>query len=113
VTNEQARGRVAVMVEAADPASARSAADLVADRLRADGGAVFRASARDFVRGAEVDRPFLRSALVESFLAGESFPLVGSRSDGGILFDPLWTSAPADACLVIDCAVEATSVVDH
>gem|GEM_PF-6092973 len=36
------------------------------------------------------------------FRAGESFALRGSRPDGDILFDPLWTSAPGDACLVLD-----------
>jgi hypothetical protein len=30
-----------------------------------------------------------------------------------VLFDPLWTSAPADADLVLDCASAPTSVIDH
>ncbi len=104
MTDEGIRGRVIVMVEAADAASARAAADLMAARIDADDSAVvFRASALDFVRGSEVDHPFLRGALLDAFLAGESFPLVGSRADGDVLFDPRWTSAPADAYLVVDC----------
>jgi len=113
MTGDPMLGRVAVTVEAADSASARVAADLVACRLREDGRAVFRASAHDFVRGVEIDHPFLRSALVDAFLAGESFPLLGSRPDGDILFDPLWTTAPADAYLVVDSGVQAASIVDH
>jgi hypothetical protein len=103
MTVEQVGGRVAILVEAADRTSACAAAELVADGLRAEGVAVFRASAHDFVRGTEIDRPFLRGALVEPFLAGQSFPLVGSRWDDDVLFDPLWTSAPAKAYLVLDC----------
>ena len=104
MTDSAIRGRVIVIVEAADPASARAAADLVAGRLGGDGRAVFRASAQDFVRGTEIDHPFLRAALLDSFLAGESFPLVGSRANGDVLFDPHWTSALDDAYLVVDCA---------
>jgi hypothetical protein len=101
---ERISGRVVILVEADDPESVHATADVVAQRLREEGHAVFRASARDFVRGAEIDGPFLRSALLDAFRAGESFPLVGSRANGDILFDPLWTSAPRDACLVVEWA---------
>jgi len=100
--DDRISGRVIVTVDAADPGAARALADRVARRLADDGSTVFRASARDFVTGSELDHPFLVSALVSPFRAGESFALRGSRPDGDILFDPLWTSAPGDACLVLD-----------
>jgi len=104
MTDEQISGRVIVTVEAAEPEAARALAELVARRLDAAGTTVVRASARDFAGDAGIDRPFLRSALLDPFRAGEEFPLVGSRPNGDVLFDPLWTAAPADACLVLDWA---------
>lgn len=99
-----ASGRVVVRIQAADARSARVAADQVARGLRAEGATVIRASATDFVNGQELDAEFLTNALLDPFQAGESFPLIGSRSNGDVLFDPQWTSAPPDAYLVIDGA---------
>jgi|GEM_PF-4312476 len=104
MADEQFSGRVIVTVEAAEPAAARALAELVARRLDAAGATVFRASARDFASQAGIDRLFLRSALLDPFRAGEEFPLVGSQPNGDVLFDPLWTAAPRDACLVLDWA---------
>ena len=112
MTDLQLSGRVIVTVEAADPGMAGTLGDMVARRLDAAGSTVFRASARDFVSGTEIDYPFLLAALVRPFRAGESFALLGSRPDGDILFDPLWTSAPRDACLVLDVGPGVGAVID-
>jgi len=91
-----------VGVQGGEPITTSLLADAVAMRIESSGRVVIRAAATDFMSRLGVDYSFLWAALLMPFRAGESFALVGSRADGDVLFDPRWTSAPADAVLVVD-----------
>ncbi|HEY1530855.1 MAG TPA: hypothetical protein VGF80_08570 [Galbitalea sp.] len=104
-------GRVLVAVGGTDSRATAGFADFLALALRRHSKSVLRASASNFAvadrpgaagRRVSYDVPLFASALLEPFAAGESFALIGSRADGDILFDPRWTSAPADSILVVD-----------
>jgi uridine kinase len=108
------RGRTIIAVDGA-PTVTDAFADSFAARLGRGGHGVFRASLDDFrlpsgVRtpspdpDASLDVSLLRRALIEPFRLGGStgFVLVGFDAARDIPVEPVWTTGPEDATLIVD-----------
>jgi len=121
ILNLNGRGRVIVAVDGADAAARTAFADDLAAVLDEAGSSAVRASLRFFMRsredvarfGAETperhyrhgyDYSALRRVLLEPFRLGGSTGFVTQvfDPDRDTWIEPTWTTAPADAMLVID-----------
>ena len=121
ILNLNGRGRMIVAVDGADPAARTAFADDLGAVLDEAGTPVFRASLRDFQRSREdvaqfgadtperhfrhaYDYSALRRVLLEPFRLGGSTGFVTRvfDPDRDAWIEPTWTTAPADAMLVID-----------
>ncbi|WP_130178019.1 hypothetical protein [Cryobacterium sp. SO1] len=121
ILNLNGRGRVMVAVDGADAAARTAFADDLAAVLDEAGTPAFRASLRYFQRsrddaarfGADTperhyrhgyDYSALRRVLLEPFRLGGSTGFVTQvfDPDRDAWIEPTWTTAPADAMLVID-----------
>ncbi|TFD89379.1 hypothetical protein E3T61_10640 [Cryobacterium lactosi] len=121
ILNLNGRGRVIVAVDGADAAARTAFADDLAAVLDEAGTPAFRASLRYFQRSREdaarfgadtperhyrhgYDYSALRRVLLEPFRLGGSTGFVTQvfDPDRDVWIEPTWTTAPADAMLVID-----------
>ena len=104
------RGRVLVAVDAAPGTPTAGFADELAEALREQGHAAFRASTADFARpraeGGGLDESLLRRVLVEPFRLGGSTGWQPAAWDAAAdrAVEASWVTGPADAILVVDGA---------
>ena len=112
-------GRLLIAVDGPTAAGTITFADQLALALRDGGATVFRASMDDFLlpRARRLDdRPehhydhrLFRRVLVDPFLMAGStgFVLAGFDRERDVPFESDWQTAPADAIVVVDGAVES------
>jgi hypothetical protein len=121
IFNLNSRGRVVVAVDGADHAARLAFADDLAAVVEEEDKPVYRASLRHFQRSRQEQAEFgpdtperfyrhgydysaLRRVLLEPFRLGGSAAFVTQvfDPDRDAWIEPTWTTAPADAVLVID-----------
>jgi uridine kinase len=111
------KGRTLIAIDGADAAVTADFADAFAARLGRGTHAVFRASLSDFqlptsagtprpqpLTAETLDISLLRRVLIEPFRLGGSTGFVTAGFDAArdVPFEPVWSTGPQDATLVVD-----------